>query len=71
LFKVKAEFSPTGRRVDAVRATAARLHKGSHFFLDIGTLASGTKFTFETKIGDIDLLGEVAGIGNYADALSR
>ncbi len=35
------------------------------FVFDISTLRNGTNFTFITEIGDIDLLGEVAGIGNY------
>lgn len=35
------------------------------FVFDERTLQNGTNFTFETGIGDIDLLGEVAGIGDY------
>ncbi len=31
------------------------------------TLQSGTNFTLETEIGDIDLLGEVKGVGSYAE----
>lgn len=38
------------------------------FIWDDQTLQSGTNFTLETSIGDIDLLGEVKGVGNYADA---
>lgn len=34
------------------------------------TLQSGTNFTFATDIGDIDLLGEVTGVGSYPDALA-
>lgn len=37
------------------------------FIFDISTLRNGTNFTFTTKIGDVDLLGEVAGVGNYED----
>ena len=38
------------------------------FIWDDQTLQGGTNFTLETSIGDIDLLGEVKGVGNYADA---
>jgi hypothetical protein len=37
---------------------------------DEQTLRSGTNFTLTTDIGDIDLLGEVAGVGGYTDALA-
>lgn len=35
------------------------------FVWDERTLQSGTNFTLKTMVGDIDLLGEVAGIGDY------
>ncbi len=35
------------------------------FVWDERTLQNGTKFTLITSIGDIDLLGEVAGVGDY------
>ncbi len=35
------------------------------FVWDERTLQNGTNFTLKTNIGDIDLLGEVAGIGNF------
>ena len=35
------------------------------FFWDIRTLQNGTNFTLDTDLGDIDLLGEVAGVGDY------
>ncbi|HEV7642981.1 MAG TPA: hypothetical protein VGO50_03485 [Pyrinomonadaceae bacterium] len=37
------------------------------FIFDTATLQNGTNFTFDTDVGDIDLLGEVAGVGTYAD----
>jgi hypothetical protein len=37
------------------------------YFFDERTLQNATNFTFETTIGDIDLLGEVAGVGTYAE----
>lgn len=35
------------------------------FFWDERTLQNGTNFTLKTTIGDIDLLGEVAGVGDF------
>lgn len=40
-------------------------------FFDISTLRNGTNFTFETSIGEIDMLGEVKGIGDYPAVLER
>lgn len=37
------------------------------FFFDERSLQNATNFTFQTSIGDIDLLGEVAGIGTYSE----
>jgi predicted nucleotidyltransferase len=39
------------------------------FIWDVSTLRNGTNFTLVTDIGDIDLLGEVKGVGTYADLL--
>ena len=45
------------------------------FIWDERTLTNGTNITLETDIGDIDLLGEVAGVGNFqavkADAVKK
>ncbi len=38
------------------------------FTWDERTLQNGTNFTLQTDIGDIDLLGEVAGVGSYLEA---
>ena len=46
------------------------LPKELPFVWDAGTLRQGTNFTLTTDLGDIDLLGEVAGIGGYAEALA-
>jgi hypothetical protein len=35
------------------------------FAWDERTLQNGTNFTLDTQIGEIDMLGEVAGIGDY------
>ena len=55
--KALAPFKPRPRDFPA----------GLPFVFDEVTLLNGTNFTFETAIGDIDLLGEVAGIGDYSE----
>ena len=45
--------------------------EGLPFVFDEITIRSGTNFTFETLIGDLDLLGEVKGIGGYREALAN
>ncbi len=37
------------------------------FIFDESSLSNGTNFTFQSSLGDIDLLGEVAGLGIYED----
>jgi predicted nucleotidyltransferase len=44
---------------------------GLPFQFDLQTLRNGLNFTLTTSLGDIDLLGEVAGGGTYQDLLSR
>jgi len=43
--------------------------KGLPFIFDEKTLDMGLNFTFSTDIGDIDLFGEVTGLGSYKDVL--
>jgi hypothetical protein len=38
------------------------------FFFDERTLRSGLNFTLTTDVGDLDLLGEVPGLGGYEQA---
>jgi len=38
------------------------------FRLDAATIANGMNFTLSTDLGDIDLFGEVSGIGGYEEA---
>lgn len=40
------------------------------FQLDADSLKSGLNFIFTTDLGDLDLLGEVVGLGGYADVLA-
>src|ERR1700683_1864490 len=54
------------RLSDALRRYGPRLRgapEGLPFVLDAGTIARGMNFTLTTGLGDVDILGEVAGIG--------
>lgn len=42
---------------------------GLPFRLDAPTLRAGLNFTLSTTLGDLDLLGEIAGGGSYEDLL--
>jgi hypothetical protein len=56
------------RLAEALQSVNARLRNapaGLPFILDAETLKRGLNFTFTTDIGDLDLLGEVRGIGHY------
>lgn len=44
---------------------------GLPFRLDAATLRAGLNFTLTTSLGDLDLLGEIAGGGGYSDLLPR
>ncbi|HEV8187032.1 MAG TPA: hypothetical protein VGP83_04740 [Pyrinomonadaceae bacterium] len=60
------------RLSEALQSVNARLRnapEGLPFILDGETLKRGLNFTFSTDIGDLDLLGEVRGIGVYKDVL--
>jgi predicted nucleotidyltransferase len=37
----------------------------------VPTLQSGLNFTLETDNGDLDILGEVSGVGNYPQAFTH
>lgn len=41
------------------------------YIFDWTTLQHGTNFTFETSMGDVDLLGEVKAVGNYDDLVGQ
>ncbi|MBE7515582.1 MAG: hypothetical protein HS105_03070 [Chloracidobacterium sp.] len=40
------------------------------FIWDAATLSNGSVFTLDTSIGDIDLLSEVKGLGDFADVFA-
>ena len=41
------------------------------FVLDAQTLEMGLNFTLTTDVGDVDLLGEISGVGGYNDILKE
>lgn len=45
--------------------------EGLPFVFDWSALQHGTNFTFTTSMGDVDLLGEVKGIGNFEDLVGE
>ena len=60
------------RLAEALQSVNARLRnvpKGLPFILDAETLERGLNFTFATDIGDLDLLGEIRGVGFYKDVV--
>jgi predicted nucleotidyltransferase len=61
------------RRLAAALAPFAPYLRGAPpglpFVLDERTLRSGLNFTLVTTLGDVDVLGEVTGGGNYEDLL--
>lgn len=61
------------RLAQALKSVNARLRnapEGLPFILDAETLKRGLNFTFTTEIGDLDLLGEVRGVGGYEEVLA-
>lgn len=59
IVKALAPFHPKLRGTD----------KNVLFIFDTKSMQMGLNFTFSTDLGDIDLFGEISGIGNYDDAL--
>ncbi|MEW6006857.1 MAG: hypothetical protein AB1595_01710 [bacterium] len=43
--------------------------KNLPFIFDAKTLQMGLNFTFSTDVGDIDLIGELSGLGDYNEVL--
>lgn len=41
------------------------------FVFDVRTLREGTNFTLYTSAGDVDLLGEVTGLGSFGDVVAE
>jgi hypothetical protein len=56
--------------LQSVHARLRNVPENLPFILDAQTLKRGLNFTFVTDIGDLDLLGEVRGVGHYEDVLA-
>jgi hypothetical protein len=71
-------YARTPKNIAAVAAAMATCHPylrgapaGLPFRFDAPTIQAGLNFTLKTDKGDIDLLGEVSGIGNYDNAFAQ
>ena len=71
-------YARTANNIAAVSKAFAPLHPclrgappGLPFHFDPPTIQAGLNFTLTTDLGDVDLLGEVSGVGKYEDALRR
>lgn len=68
----RRELANLDRLAKALRSVNAHLRnapEGLPFILDPETLQKGLNFTFATDVGSLDLLGEVRGLGYFADVL--
>jgi predicted nucleotidyltransferase len=70
-------YARSARNIECLAAALALHHPylrgappGLPFRWDAGTIERGLNFTLTTNLGDLDLLGEIAGGGGY-DALLR
>jgi hypothetical protein len=71
-------YQRTPENIAAIAAAFEPLHTylrgvppGLPFKLDAQTIQSGLNFTLVTDLGDVDLLGEVSGIGSFEQALAQ
>lgn len=68
-------YGRTPKNISALAAALLPIHPclrgappGLPFRFDVPTIQAGLNFTLVTDLGDIDLLGEVAGVGDYEKA---
>jgi hypothetical protein len=71
-------YKRTPDNLAALVAALAPLHPdlrgappGLPFHVDVPTLEAGLNFTFMTDCGDLDLLGEVSGVGDYSQVRAQ
>ena len=65
--RTKENLKKIVRALSDVNPRPRGFPEGLPFIFDESTLQNGTNFTFITSIGDIDMLGEVPGVGTYED----
>lgn len=66
-----ANLKRLAQALRSVNATLRGALQDIPFILDEETLRRGLNFTFATEFGDLDLLGEVSGVGTYDDCLKN
>lgn len=66
--RTKENVERLARALQSVNAKLRGAPADLPFILDAQTIKQGLNFTFLTDIGSLDLLGEVAGVGGYAEA---
>jgi len=71
-------YQRTAANLAALVAALAPIHPclrgvpaGQPFRFDVPTVEAGLNFTLDTDYGELDLLGEVSGVGNYDQVLAQ
>jgi len=67
--RTAANFSRLAEALEGYAPYLRGAPPGLPFTLDAATLRNGLNFTLTTKLGDLDLLGEVVGGGGYSELL--
>lgn len=57
------------RALNKIHTTLRDASPDLPFHPDAATLKAGLNFTFSTDLGDIDIFGEVSGLGSYSEVL--
>lgn len=65
-----ANLERLAQGLKSVHARRRNAPEGLPFILDAETLKRKLNFTFTTDIGDLDLLGEVRGVGRYEEVVA-
>ena len=68
--RARANLEKIAEALRPINPRPRGLPENRPFVWDWSTLQNGTNFTFTTSLCDIDLLGEVPGIGAYEEALA-
>lgn len=66
-----ANLTKVIKALRSVNATLRGAPKDLPFILDEETLRRGLNFTFDTDVGNSDLLGEIRGVGGYAECAAE
>lgn len=68
----------TPRNIAALAQALTSIHAylrgvppGLPFRFDVPTIQAGSNFTLTTDLGDVDVLGQITGIGDYSQALAQ